>query len=253
MLNHTFNIWDVVLLIAVSTMSVILAYMEDPKIKALILSLPIPFSIATMSLGLRVDTTNLMGLTVLLLYTHAVRWFHISLKIPIVLSIVMSAAGYCIIGSFLATIVPRNEYTFWIVFAFTIIFGAFLYIKLPYKDEPGYKSSLSVWIKAPAVMGVVVFLIVIKNMLQGFMTVFPMVGVIGAYESRYSLWTIGRQIPILMLTLGPMMAVIHIMQKYMATGAALACGWMIFLLILYPFIKIQFKSVDTLKVVENEQ
>jgi hypothetical protein len=227
--------------------------MEDPKIKALILSLPIPFSIATMSLGLRVDTTNLMGLTVLLLYTHAVRWFHINLKIPIVLAIVMSATGYCIIGSFLARIVPRNEFTFWIVFVFTIIFGLFLYIKLPYRDEPGYKSSLSVWIKAPAVMGVVVILIVIKNMLQGFMTVFPMVGVIGAYESRYSLWTIGRQIPILMLTLGPTMAVIHILQRFTVTGAALVCGWMVYILIMYPFTRHQWASDNTLKVIKNEQ
>jgi hypothetical protein len=165
----------------------------------------------------------------------------------------MSATGYCIIGSFLARIVPRNEFTIWIVFVFTIIFGLFLYIKLPYRDEPGYKSSLSVWIKAPAVMGVVVILIVIKNMLQGFMTVFPMVGVIGAYESRYSLWTIGRQIPILMLTLGPTMAVIHILQRFTVTGAALVCGWMVYILIMYPFTRHQWASDNTLKVIKNEQ
>lgn len=253
MFNLTFHFWDILLLFAVSIMSVILAYMADPKMKAFILSLPIPFSIATMALGLPVDTTNLMGLTVLLLYTHAVRWLHIGLRLPIVLSIAISAAGYCIIGSVLAKVVLRNEHTFWIVFAFTVIFGAFLYIKIPYRDEPAYKSALPVWIKLPAIMGVVAILVVIKNMLQGFMTVFPMVGVIAAYESRYSLWTIGRQIPILMLTLAPMMAVIHIVQKFASTSIALMCGWIVFLLLLYPFTRHLWVPNTALEAVSNEE
>lgn len=245
--------WDILLLFAVSIMSAILAYMADPRMKAFILSLPIPFSIATLALGLPVDTTNLMGLTVLLLYTHAVRWLHIGIKLPIVLSIAISAVGYCIIGSVLAKVVPRNEYTFWIVFAFTVVFGVFLYIKIPYRDEPGYKSALPVWIKLPAIMGVVSVLVIIKNMLQGFMTVFPMVGVIAAYESRYSLWTIGRQIPILMLTLAPMMAVIHIMQKFTSTSWALMGGWIVFLLLLYPFTRHLWVPNTALEVVGNEK
>ncbi|MHB1001326.1 MAG: hypothetical protein ACYC27_18955 [Armatimonadota bacterium] len=237
LINLSFNVWDITLLLAVSTMSTILAYMENPKLKAFILTLPIPFTIATVSLGRQVDTTNMMGLVVLLAFTHAVRILHYDLKLPIVLSIVISALGYCTAGTWLAHAVPVNEYTFWMAFVFTIALGTILYLAIPQKEEPGHRSPLPIWIKLPAIMCVIVLLVIVKKMLQGFMTVFPMVGVVAAYEARHSLWTIGRQIPVIMLTLGPMMAVIHIAQKHFGTGTSIAIGWSVFLVILIPFTK----------------
>lgn len=235
MLNLKFSEWDIILLFAVSTMSVILAYAENPKIKAFIFSLPIPFSIASLSLGRPVDTTNVMGLILLLAFAHSVRILHLNVKINIVIAIIISAIGYCVIGSILAAVIPVNEWTFWITFSAVIVLALYLYTTTPEPVEPGYKSPLPVWIKFPAVLGVVAKLVVIKNILQGFMTVFPMVGVVAAYESRYSLWTICRQVPVIMLTLGPMIAVIHVVQDYVPYGFALAIGWVIMLSILIPF------------------
>jgi hypothetical protein len=56
-----------------------------------------------------------------------------------------------------------------------------------------------------------------------------MVGVIAVYESRYSLWTIGRQIPVIMVSMGSMMAVAYLTQTQWGLPSGLIAGWSAFL------------------------
>jgi len=63
-----------------------------------------------------------------------------------------------------------------------------LFTQRPYENP--YRTDLPVYIKLPIIIGVVSILIVLKKYLQGFMTVFPMVGVIAAYEGRFMLASI---------------------------------------------------------------
>jgi hypothetical protein len=64
------------------------------------------------------------------------------------------------------------------------------------------------------------------------MAMFPMMGVITAYEGRHSLWTITRQVPIILLTFVPMMAFCRLTQDQIGLGGALAGGWIIHLSVL---------------------
>jgi hypothetical protein len=61
-----------------------------------------------------------------------------------------------------------------------------------------------------------------------------MVGVIAAYEARHSLWTMGRQIPVLMLCMVPLIAVAHWAYPGLGLGLALLLGWLAFLLVFAP-------------------
>ena len=65
---------------------------------------------------------------------------------------------------------------------------------------------------------------------------FPMVGTIAAYEARHSLWTISRQIPVLMVTAGPIMAAMWLAQHFLHASipVSLLVGWGIFLAIMIP-------------------
>jgi hypothetical protein len=93
---------------------------------------------------------------------------------------------------------------------------------------------------------VVVLLVLARNSLHGFATVFPMVGVIAVYESRYSLWTIGRQIPVIMVTLASLMAVAYLTQNLWGLPLALVAGWSVFLP-LFAVITIQMWSTKKWK------
>jgi len=75
--------------------------------------------------------------------------------------------------------------------------------------------------------------VALKHQLGGFMTTFPMVGVVAAYESRHSLWTIVRRIPWVMLLMTLMMVVCRLTQERFGLAAALALSWPVLLVGLF--------------------
>lgn len=237
-LNFHFTLWDIALIAAVTAMSTAIAYLHAPRWKALLLSLPVPFSLITLSLaqteGRLIEATQVVGLVFLLLYTHGVRWLHCGARMPIVAAILLSAAGYCVGATLLAPVIPRGAAAFWLAAACGLALALGLAFGTQPRDEPGHRSPLPVWIKLPIIAGVIVFLVVIKKLLLGFMALFPMVGLITAYEARHSLWTISRQIPIFMAPMICMMAAIRLAQEPWGIGWALLIGWAVFLAILVP-------------------
>ena len=96
---------------------------------------------------------------------------------------------------------------------------------------------MPVWAKLPSVAAVVLFLILVKNSLRGFMPFFPMVGVVAAYEARKRLWTLSRQTPVIMMTAIPLMAVSRLAQPRIGLGPSLLLGWLAFGLALAPLTR----------------
>lgn len=236
-----FGPWDLWLVIAVAFQATALAYLRQPRWKAFMLSLPVPSTLMMLALNRPVDASNVLGLFFLLLFTHGVRVTHQDLKVPILPAIGLSALGYCVLGTLVAPILPRTPLSFGLAWAFITGLGYWLYRRLPARREREYRTLLPVWIKLPLIALVVVFLVLVRNSLQGFATVFPMVGVIAAYESRYCLWTIGRQIPVLMMAIGMLMGVAYLVQPYAGLPLALLAGWGAFLLV-FGVITIQMWS-----------
>jgi len=230
-----FSPYDILLVIMVSVQAAGLAYMRQPRWKAFLLSLPIPFTLMTLAIGRPINATNVLGLVYLLLFANAVRLLYQGIRVPIIPAILLSALGYCLLASVTAPHVPRTGTAFWLAWAFTISLGILLYLWLPHRNEPAYRTELPVWIKLPTIVAVVTVLVLIRNTLQGFATLFPLVGVIAMYESRYSLWTIGRQIPVIMVSMGSMMAVAYLAQSRWGLFPALMAGWSVFLLVFGAF------------------
>jgi len=231
-----FDMWDFLLIVVVAGMAIPLSYIPNPQIKAFMIILPGPFTVATLSVGMPLGSVHVSGLILLLLYTHCVRILHKEKRLPIILSIVISALGYCTGGILLARVLPETPVVFWSICIFTFGLGAFLYFFLPEKKEPAYKTNLPVWIKGPFVIMLVTFLIIIKKFLKGSMVFFPMVGVFAAYESRLSLWTLTRYIPVLMLIMTPMLAVIYLFQEHVGLGRALGIGWIVYFILLISLL-----------------
>ncbi len=222
------NGWDIALLLSVSVQATLVAYARTPRTKALLITFPIPTTFAYLALGQPVDATNMLGVALLMLFTHGVRWLHVHGNRHIILAIICGACLYSLLGCAIAYVVPRHEWTFWTASAAVLAVGGTLLWFLPQRDEPSHRSPLPIYVKLPIVMAVVTCLILGKHWLQGFMTVFPMVGVVAAYEARHSLWTMARQMSVIMLTLGPMLIAIHMAQPLVGPYGALAIGWLVF-------------------------
>lgn len=224
-LTTKFGGYELCLIIAVTVMGTCSAYIARPQWKSFILLLPVPFTLATLSVGRPIDATNLAGLLLLLMYAYGVRILHYRFRLPIIPAIALPAGAYCLIATLLAPVLPRGPWAFWSLFVVTDLVGVATYLLLPRPLEPSYRTPLPVWLKAPIIAGIIAFLILIKGYLQGFMTMFPMVGLVTSYEARHSLWTVNRQITICLMTAGPMMAVCYLMQDLMSLHAALGVAW----------------------------
>lgn len=221
--------YDILLVILVSIQAAALAYMRQPRWKAFLLSLPIPFTLMTLSIGRPINATNVLGLVYLLLFAQAVRLLHKGARLPIIPAIILAALGYCLLASVTAPLIPKTTLAFWLAWGFTVSLGLVLYLWLPHRIEPAYRTELPVWIKLPTILGVVTLLVLIRNSLQGFAALFPLVGVMAMYESRYSLWTIGRQFTVIMVSMGTMMGVAYLVQAHWSLFPALIAGWIVFL------------------------
>lgn len=219
------GIWDVLLLLGVTLQATAIAYAHSPRAKALLYCIPIPFTFASLALGTPIGVTHVLGLPLVLLYTHAVRWLHVGLRLPIVASIVLCALGYSTVGVVLAKQIPSTDMTFWAALATVGILGAVLCRTVGHRDETGHRSSLPVGLKLAIIGVVITMLVLMKRHLGGFMTLFPMVGVIAAYEARHSLWTLARQVPVLIVAMIPMMAICRLLQGKIGLGPAIILGW----------------------------
>ena len=135
--------------------------------------------------------------------------------------------------------IPDTEASFLGVCAFDFIVGIIMFQKQSYKSGVRYKTPLPIYIKAPAIAGVVSGLMLIKRLMGGFCTSFPMMNSIVSYESRYSLGDQCRQLPLFLIA-GPLM---FIEMRYLEIGLGLnhwivlLCGYILFATIYWPLNK----------------
>ena len=231
-MTFDFGGWDYALMLAVAVQATVLAYVRSPRMKAILYSIPIPFTLASLSLGRPVDVTHVLGLPLVFLYTNGVRWLHVGLRVPIVLAILAGALAQCVIGATVSHWVPVTETAFWVAMAAVMAFSVWQYIAMPHRHEPDHRSPLPVAVKFVLILVIISGLVVIKEMLRGFMAFFPMVGLVAAYEARHCLWTLGRQVPVMMLAMCPLLGICHVAQAWWGLGGGLAAGWVVFALAL---------------------
>jgi hypothetical protein len=235
-MNMEFTWLDWLLVLTVAVMGTVMAYVRHPRYKAFLSLLPVPFTLATLSLEQPVDVTHVFGLLTLLLFTFLVYALYIKLRISILVSIVISAIVYCILGWLLAGVLPKTGKAFQVVSVGVCLLGAWLNYVLDHPAEPAARTGLPVWLKFLAIMAVISAVVLLKKQLQGFMTVFPMLGVIIAYEARHSLFTVLRHIPVTMLTLTALMTTTYVLQDRLGLPLALAVGWVVYLLAVPCFV-----------------
>jgi hypothetical protein len=240
------SLWDILLIAAVGIQGTVLAYLPSPRWKAFLITLPVPFTLATLAIGEPVNSANLAGLVLMLGFYLLLRVLHVRLRVPIVISIGLAALAYIACGAALLPVLPEGSLAFWSLAGVVLTLAILLMRTLPHRIEPSHVTPLPVWVKTPAVLAVVTALVLMKSWLGGFMTVFPMVGVISAYEARHSLWTMLRQVPVVMLTLGVLIVTIRLTQEPLGLALALIPGWVAFSLLLTTITRHRWRKESQL-------
>jgi hypothetical protein len=227
-----FGVYDILLMIVVVLMIVGVSYLKHPRWKAFIMLLPLPSTVATLSLGKPVDASFLIGLPLVMLFFCFIYFLYKKLGVNIVIAIIISTISYGLTGILILPFLSTSPLVFWIIFLFVISFGVVLYNFMPEPNETGHRTMLPLYIKIPVVVIVVFLLINMKYLLGGFMPMFPMVGVLAAYEARHCLKTVFSQIPSAIMALAPMFAVCYLTQNIWGLYGGLGLGWLVYLVLL---------------------
>ena len=222
-LNFHFSGYDWLLIFMVTALGTLSAYLKDPQLKAVTATIPIPCGFAYIAVGLPMNTENA----------------DYKVKVPIVASIIAGLAFFVALGTFLHSRIPQGEAYFIGACIFDFIIGVIFFQKQKYKSGVRYKTPLPIYIKAPAIAGVVSGLMLIKRLMGGFCTSFPMMNSIVSYESRFSLGDQCRQLPLFLIA-GPFM---FITMRYVEIGfglnhwIVLLIGYVVFATIYWPLNK----------------
>jgi len=235
-LNFHFAFYDWLLVIVVTTLGTISAYLKDPQLKAVTATIPIPCGFAYIAVGLPMGAANAISGFMCLLYVHIVRILHYKAKVPIVLSIIAGLTFFVTLGTFLMPRIPDSEPFFIGVCIFDCLLGIILFQTQSYKPGIHYKTPLPVYIKAPAIAGVVSGLMFIKRLMGGFCTSFPMMNSIVSYESRFTLGDQCRQLPLFLIAAPFMFVEMHFIETRLGLNhwIVLLCGYALFAAIYWP-------------------
>lgn len=229
--------FDALLVVIVTAQTTALSYLYNPKWKAFVYGIPFPFTLAALAVGQPVGASNVLGLIGLMMYSQCVRILYKKFNVPIVAAIVISLMLYGALGMLLAPIIPHTAAAFWPSCALVVLIGVAILGVMPPREEQGHRTPLSPAVKIVLTLFVVVGLVFLKSRLQGFTTMFPMVGVLGAYESRHSLWTMNRQVSVIMMTVTPMVVTVWLLQDTWGLPLSLATSWIVFGLAMCTWLK----------------
>ncbi len=239
------SVGDVALMTAVSLQATVLAYVRQPKWKAILLSLPIPFTFMTLASARPVDVTTAAGTALFFFFMQAVRLLRYEARLPIVLAIVVAASAYSLAGAGLAAVLPRTALAFWLAAAAALGLGGVMLRVLPARAEPGQRTALPVWIKFPIITAIILFLIASRSLLQGFGTVFPMMGTLTCYEARRSLWTMGRQAAVVCIVLTVAIVASYLAYPYIGLAPSLVVAWCAWFAVFLPITRHQWAHAPT--------
>jgi hypothetical protein len=199
-----------------------IAYVRSSRLKALIYSMPVPFTCAYLATALPINATYLAGLILVVGYNWAVCWLHIKLRVPLLVAIVASALAYFASGMQLR---PIAGVPVWWIGAIGVV-GWLLNLWL-YRPamQPDHRGRTPWWLKAPLIFVIAMAIYNATKLLAGAVGTFPYAGVFTSYEMRHSLRTLAGQFTINALGILSCMLIIAAPETRLPAPWPLLLGW----------------------------
>lgn len=244
-LKIAFNFWDWLLIVVVALFGTISSFVKDPQIKAVYATVPVPFSLAWLAVGLPVNVNNAAGVLLVLVYVHVVRVAY-QMGIPIIFAIAIGIAFYVSGGVLMVKTLPQSEWLFVFLLIFAFVLGVVLLKTQKMHLGSQYRTNLNPIVKFASLFSVVFVLALIKKSLLGFTPFFPMMNSITSYEARHSLWVQCRQIPVFMVAVPWMLASMRYLELYVTSNRfmVLSVGVLLYMIVFLPTNKWLRKQVD---------
>lgn len=199
-----------------------MAYVRSPRAKALIYSLPVPFSCAYMATQLPINATHLTGLVLVVGYNWLVYLLRARWHWPLLPVIGLAAGGY-----FVAAMALRPLAALSLLPIAAVMLVIWLVTVVFYKPspEPDYRSRTHWYVKAPLIFAIAMGVYNATGLLAGGVGMFPYAGMFASYEMRQSLRTLAGQFTLHVVGLLMCLLTIAVTEKHLPPPVPLLLGW----------------------------
>jgi hypothetical protein len=198
-----------------------MAYVRAPRGKALIYSLPVPFSCAYLATGLAINATHISGLMLVVGYNWLV-YVLARARVPLVGAIVVSAGAY--FGAAMA-LRPLAAVSLWWLAGAGLVGWVVALAAYRGREQPAHRSRTAWYVKAPLIFAIAMSVYNATELLAGGVGMFPYAGIFASYESRHSLRTLAGQFTLNALGLLMCLLTIHMAEGRVPAPVPLILGW----------------------------
>lgn len=199
-----------------------IGYVRSPRAKALIYSLPVPFSCAYIATGLPINATHISGLILVVGYNWLV-YLLCRARVPLLAAIALSAGAYFAGAMALR---PLAQVSLWWLAGAGVL--GWLVALWKYRGEAGrdHRSRTPWYVKAPLIFAIALAVYNATDLLAGGVGMFPYAGTFTSYEMRHNLRTLAGQFTINALGLLACLVTIHLAEEArLPVPLPLALGW----------------------------
>jgi len=199
-----------------------MAYVRSPRAKALIYSMPVPFSCAYVATRMPINATHLSGLLLVVGYNWAVYVLRAKAKLPLIPVIVTAAAGYFLVAMALRPLAGVS-----LVWMAGLVLVPAVVTVLWYRPcpEPDHRSRTPWYVKAPLIFAIAMGVYNATGLLAGGVGMFPYAGVFASYETRHSLRTLAGQFTLHVPGLLMCLLTIAATEGHLRAPLPLLLGW----------------------------
>jgi hypothetical protein len=199
-----------------------IAYVRASRVKALIYSLPVPFSCAYLATGMRINATHVTGLALVVGYNWAVYLLVEKARLPLLAAIALAAGGY-VGGAMLCR--PMAEMAPWLAAVVWLAGWGVAVACYRRGEETDHRSRSPWWIKAPAIFLIAMAVYNATRLLAGAVGTFPYAGVFTSYEMRHSLRSLAGRFTVNSVAILACLLTIALAERHVSPAVALGLGW----------------------------
>ena len=179
------------------------------------------------------DATNAIGFLAIWAFVW-IAWFLYTKKVwPILLAELAALLFYLMVSYVVPFYVDHDglieSISFWSAWGVMIPVSLAMIVFLPAKLESDYKSPLPVLLKTLLIFMMVLFVVLAKSHMRGFITSFPYVTIFAVYESRHSLYTVARRMPSFIIPFLPVLLFCRYLPEHVGFAGALVASWVCFI------------------------
>lgn len=199
-----------------------IAYVRSSRIKALIYSLPVPFSCAYLATGMRINATHVTGLALVVGYNWAVYLLVEKVRLPLLAAIALAAGAY-VGGAVLCR--PMAERGPWVAAGVWLVGWGVAMACYRRGEETDHRSRSPWWLKAPAIFLIAMAVYNATGLLAGAVGTFPYAGVFASYEMRHSLRSLAGRFTVNSVGILGCLLTIALVERHCPPAVALGLGW----------------------------